>query len=425
MHRWLGSFGALFLLVAALVIQRQRRRTSAIYRNGYQSPVHHRPWDPFLGIDLTIATHNDLPSLRRLHQKYGHTFATETLVNDTTIYTIAPQNIKAVNMRHDHWGIEPQRLPGMEFFCGRGILTMDGEVWKQARSLLKPSFAKGNISDLTVLSRETDKLLEQLPTNGQTVDLQPLLYIIFLNTSLHFLLGISPDQGENAAPCTSTEFVDDFHDALFLTMIRMILGRLWKLFPKSKYLRVCRTAHSYLDYYVHLALDGDQAPMEHAQSAGQRSLVQGLSTQTDRSLRLYPIFPLMGRVALCDTFLPVGGGPLQDAPIFAPRGTKVEVGNHALHRDPRVFAADVEDFRPDRWNTISPAQFEFMGFGGGNRACLGRQKSLAEAAYILARMARQFERIESRDDQKWKADMKLTCRNANGCKIAVYRPGFS
>jgi hypothetical protein len=178
MDRWLGSLSALFLLVAALVIQRQRQRSSRIYQNGCQPPVHHRPWDPFLGIDLTIATHNDLPSLRRLHQKYGHTFATETLVNDTTIFTIASENIKTVNMRHDHWGIEPQRLPGMELFCGRGFLTTDGEVWKQARSLLKPSFAKGNISDLTVLSRETDKLLEQLPTYGQTVDLQPLLYII-------------------------------------------------------------------------------------------------------------------------------------------------------------------------------------------------------------------------------------------------------
>jgi hypothetical protein len=103
----------------------------------------------------------------------------------------------------------------------------------------------------------------------------------FLNTSLHFLLGVSSDQAENAAPCTSTEFVDNFHEALFLTMIRMILGRLWKLFPKGKYLRVCKTAHSYLDYYVHLALDSNQAPVKHAQSARQRSLVQGLSTQTD------------------------------------------------------------------------------------------------------------------------------------------------
>lgn len=138
------------------------------------------------------------------------------------------------------------------------------------------------------------------------------------------------------------------------------------------------------------------------------------------ALRLYPIFPLMGRIALCDTVLPVGGGPNQDAPIFASKGTQVEVGNHALHRDPNVFGDDVEDFRPDRWNAIDPAQFEFMGYGGGNRACLGRQKSLVEAEYVLARMAQRFERMESRDSMDWKGDMKLTCKNANGCKVAVF-----
>ncbi|KAI1845192.1 hypothetical protein JX265_006970 [Neoarthrinium moseri] len=85
------------------------------------------------------------------------------------------------------------------------------------------------------------------------------------------------------------------------------------------------------------------------------------------SLRLYPVFPLMGRMALRDTILPVGGGPAQDGPIFVSKGTKVEVGYHALHRDPSAFGANVETFRPDRWNTISPGQWEFMGFGGGVR----------------------------------------------------------
>jgi cytochrome P450 len=129
----------------------------------------------------------------------------------------------------------------------------------------------------------------------------------------------------------------------------------------------------------------------------------------------------MGRVALCDTILPLGGGPNQDAPLFVPKGSKVEVGNHALHHDAQVFGTDVNSFRPDRWNNIHPAQFEFMGFGGGNRACLGRQKSLVEAAYVLSRMARQFETIESRDTKEWKVDLKLTCKNANGCKIALFK----
>lgn len=328
--------------------------------------------------------------------------------------------------------------------------------------------------------------------------------IQFLNMSLDFLLGISPDDKHSNAPCTPGEFVDAFHDALFLTMIRMILGFVWRLLPQGRFLRVCNTAHSFLNYYIDQAIGRTGVSDSDPAQNKKRSLVQDLSLQSDdqgfirsqilqgmmasqettssllgnavfllsrhpsywgqvrnevlakgdifdfdallnfkvlqnllleskcwqihelkatdhvSALRLYPVFPLMGRIALCDTVLPVGGNPELNAPIFVPKGTKVEVGQYALHRDPRVFGEDPEAFRPERWDSITPSQWEFMAFGGGSRACLGRQKSLVEAAYVLARLARQFPRLESRDDQEWKGDMKLTCKSANGCKVALY-----
>lgn len=127
----------------------------------------------------------------------------------------------------------------------------------------------------------------------------------------------------------------------------------------------------------------------------------------------------MARVSLCDTKLPVGGGPNQDLPIFAPKGTQVIMSYYALHRDPAVFGDDVEAFKPERWDYISPGQWDFMGFGGGNRACLGKQKVLAEASYVLVRMASAFEKLESSDDQDWKGELKITCKSANGCKVAL------
>jgi len=60
-------------------------------------------------------------------------------------------------------------------------------------------------------------------------------------------------------------------------------------------------------------------------------------------------------------------------------------------------------------------------FGGGPRNRLGQQKLLVEAAYVLVRMATSFERLESRDEKMWKGDIKLTCKNVNGCKVALYR----
>jgi cytochrome P450 len=66
----------------------------------------------------------------------------------------------------------------MEYFCGVGFLTTDGSIWQHSRKLLKSSFSKSNISDLSFLSREVDKLFAKIPGDGSAVDLQPLMSLM-------------------------------------------------------------------------------------------------------------------------------------------------------------------------------------------------------------------------------------------------------
>jgi cytochrome P450 len=305
---------------------------------------------------------------------------------------------------------------------------------------------------------------------------------------VHFLLGIDPIKNYKDAPHSSSEFIEAFHEALYYTMIKMLLGRVWPLFPQKKYLRACKRAHDYLDYYIDQALsEHDSEDIGYSQSKKQ-SLLASLSSQSDdlnfvraqilqgmmasqettsallgnaflllsrnityweqvraeaistgskesdfdtllnlktihnvllETLRLYPVFPILSRGALEDTQLPTGGGPNQDQPIFVPKNTIVVLSYYALHRDPIVFGEDVEDFRPERWETIKPGAWDFMGFGGGNRACMGQQKVLVEAAYVLVRVAKKFNKLDSRDASAWEGEMKLTCKSKNGCKIAL------
>lgn len=130
---------------------------------------------------------------------------------------------------------------------------------------------------------------------------------------------------------------------------------------------------------------------------------------------------MLARVALSDATLPVGGGINQTDRVYVPKGSSVVMSYFALHRDPLVFGNDVEDFRPERWESIRPEQWQFMPFGGGNRACLGQQKALVEAAYVLVRMASTFGTLQSRDNAPWKGELKLTCKSANGCKVALVK----
>jgi cytochrome P450 len=73
------------------------------------------------------------------------------------------------------WGVESFRLPAMGRLCGRGFLTTDGKTWEHSRALLKPSFTKQIISDLSRFEVVVEKVLNQLPTDGETVDLAPVL----------------------------------------------------------------------------------------------------------------------------------------------------------------------------------------------------------------------------------------------------------
>jgi hypothetical protein len=90
---------------------------------------------------------------------------------------------------------------------------------------------------------------------------------------------------------------------------------------------------------------------------------------------------------------------------------------------PKSLVPTLKPFGPIVGTQSALRNLSSWGSGEGTGLVLAVRKALPRLRTY--RMARQFEGIESRDDQDWKADMKLTCKNANGCKIAVYRPGFS
>jgi cytochrome P450 len=162
-------------LLAVYVYRLQLQRDAAANEHGCHLAVRHRSKEPFSGIDFHMEMHVDIPSLHRYHQHYGKTFQLQSLIAQPAVMTLAPINIKAVNTAKD-FGIEPMRLSGMEYFCGRGFLTTDGDIWQHSRKLLKPGFAKSNLINLDFLSQQVDNILSQLPAEGDTVDLQPLLY---------------------------------------------------------------------------------------------------------------------------------------------------------------------------------------------------------------------------------------------------------
>ncbi|KAH9849884.1 cytochrome P450 monooxygenase pc-bph [Lenzites betulinus] len=88
--------------------------------------------------------------------------------------------------------------------------------------------------------------------------------------------------------------------------------------------------------------------------------------------------------------VPAGG--LEVCGRFFPGGTVLSVPGYTLHRDPTVWGADAEEFRPERWleGDKSAMQKAFAPFSFGPRSCVGRNLAHLELLTFVASIFRRY-----------------------------------
>ena len=184
MGRFITSSLVTLCLFIIYHIRNKLRERNRARQQGCEPPARYHHRDPLFGLDLIFQTvklakaNQNIIAVAHRFQQYGRTFRTTALLS-TTVNTIEPENIQTIYAsKTSSWGIEPTRLAAMSPFCGRGFITTDGPSWEHSRSLLKPSFTKANISDLTPFEAPVEEFLARIPSDGSTVDVQPLLYLL-------------------------------------------------------------------------------------------------------------------------------------------------------------------------------------------------------------------------------------------------------
>jgi hypothetical protein len=149
--------------------------------------------------------------------------------------------------------------------------------------MLRPQFARDQISDLELEEVHVQDLLKHLRTDSATdgwtlpVDLSPMFFRLTLDSATEFLFGESVDSqiaalpGAGAKNATNTSnkldwtaFAPAFDSA---TMALGVRGRLsekyWLYSPRSFYDR-CKEVHKFADYYVNLALTTDLSTVKES-----------------------------------------------------------------------------------------------------------------------------------------------------------------
>lgn len=129
-----------------------------------------------------------------------------------------------------------------------------------------------------------------------------------------------------------------------------------------------------------------------------------LSQVVDESLRLYPPVPTTAREALEEDV--ILGYRIEPK-------TTIIIPTWALHRDPRYFGAEVENFLPSRWTPAFRKNLPrsvFLPFGFGPRMCIGFRFAMQELKLILAMLLKHHRLSLPPDAAPLRLQMAITMR---------------
>lgn len=162
-------------------------------QHGCKPPPKYPHRDPFFGIDLLKERKTAVGAGRLMRTQAewfdlcGKTYE-EKFFDVKVINTMQAQNILQITaLSFNDYG--KANLISTAPMTGKGILFHDGVIWKRSRDMIKPTFARTEISDVALLQYHFDRFLDMIPRDGTTIDLQDPLHNLVNDPSL-FSLGI-------------------------------------------------------------------------------------------------------------------------------------------------------------------------------------------------------------------------------------------
>ncbi|TVY59303.1 Cytochrome P450 52A5 [Lachnellula cervina] len=216
------------------------------------------------------------------------------------ISTMDPKNIQAIlATQFKDFDLGSTRRGNFWPLLGNGIFTQDGEGWQHSRLMMRPQFAREQVSDLNLEETHMQNLMRALDLSLtsdnwiESVDLGVLFFRLTLDSATEFLFGTSVDSqldvfqsygmlhSEAGAP-NSSEFATAFDESQNTLAARARLDRLYWLFSPNKFRKNCKICHDFVGHFVRLALAKD--PWEKQQksdgTAEKYVFLDALTTQT-------------------------------------------------------------------------------------------------------------------------------------------------
>ncbi|GLI72172.1 hypothetical protein PoHVEF18_000342 [Penicillium ochrochloron] len=229
-------------------------------KNGCKPPEHTVSHGLFgLGMVtemLSAAKENRfLEHVRGWHQSYGVTFKAK-MIGRQVIFTVEPKNVQTVlALKFKDFELGDYRNKAMRPLLGYGIFSTDGSKWEHSRALIRPNFTRNQITDINVYEVHVKALIERIPRDRSTVDMQDLFFRMTLDSATEFLFGESVHSLNDTVPLSASSFAKDFNKSQEGLALRSRLGSLMGLHYDREFSQAVINARAYVDRFVQKAID--------------------------------------------------------------------------------------------------------------------------------------------------------------------------
>lgn len=288
----------------------------------------------------------------------GNTFAFRQL-GKVGILTNDPINVKAIlSSQFQEFGVGKRRAEAFEPLIGHGIFTADGSSWEKARKLVKPSFSRAQLDDISSFEPHLQNFMARLPADGETVDLQPLFHDLTLDVSTDFLFGESTNVlSSTKAASAGRSFGAAFDRAQKSVVGAFALGSIAWLDPTSKFKEDQKTVEDFMSGFVEKALSKENIDTAKQQQ-GRYSFAEEFAKLTDD--------PAMIRGGLLNLLL-------------AGRDTTASLLSNLffmLARQPEVYGRLAEEVRATAPSVMDPPTLEDLRSMKYLKACINESLRL-------------------------------------------------
>lgn len=178
--------------------------------------------------------------------------------------TCDPENIKAMLATQFKDFCLGERHAQLFPVLGDGIFTLDGQGWQHSRAMLRPQFARDQVSDVEMVEQHIQLMCSRVPQDGSAFDAQELFFNLTLDTATEFLFGQSvgcqtaetnPDAYQSDMPLDLRKsFQKDFNKAQEHLGERVRLQMLYWLWQPKELFSSGKRVHDFVDHYVAKAL---------------------------------------------------------------------------------------------------------------------------------------------------------------------------